>query len=485
MICICSNLFEGSSQKGKEKSMSKFSDLNLSGKTLKALEKMGFEEATPIQSMAIPVILEGKDIIGQAQTGTGKTLAYALPAIENLKGENLQVLVLCPTRELTIQVADEFRKIVDSQKVVAIYGGQEIVYQIKALKRGAEIVVGTPGRILDHIRRKTLKLGSVKIVVIDEADDMLDMGFIEDIEAILNETSAERQTVLFSATMPKPIMDLTKKFQRSPIFIKVPSKELTVENIDQHYFLVKESDKSELLFRLFDIYDPQSAMIFCNTKKGVDDLVTILKENHYSADAIHGDIRQSQRDRVMSTFRSRNTKILVATDVAARGLDIKNVEMVINYDLPNYNEYYIHRIGRTGRMGKPGLSFTFVTGREIYKLHEIERYAKTKVEKLEIPSIEEIESKSQSVLVNRIKVELTDENYKIYLNKAKGLVEKFPEVDVIAALLKISEKNFRKREFKAIEKVREYSNESRQNNSKKYSKFGKTRDSYRKTVRKS
>jgi len=465
--------------------MSKFSDLNLSGKTLKALEKMGFEEATPIQSMAIPVILEGKDIIGQAQTGTGKTLAYALPAIENLKGENLQVLVLCPTRELTIQVADEFRKIVDSQKVVAIYGGQEIVYQIKALKRGAEIVVGTPGRILDHIRRKTLKLGSVKIVVIDEADDMLDMGFIEDIEAILNETSAERQTVLFSATMPKPIMDLTKKFQRSPIFIKVPSKELTVENIDQHYFLVKESDKSELLFRLFDIYDPQSAMIFCNTKKGVDDLVTILKENHYSADAIHGDIRQSQRDRVMSTFRSRNTKILVATDVAARGLDIKNVEMVINYDLPNYNEYYIHRIGRTGRMGKPGLSFTFVTGREIYKLHEIERYAKTKVEKLEIPSIEEIESKSQSVLVNRIKVELTDENYKIYLNKAKGLVEKFPEVDVIAALLKISEKNFRKREFKAIEKVREYSNESRQNNSKKYSKFGKTRDSYRKTVRKS
>ncbi|MGC8589191.1 DEAD/DEAH box helicase [Athalassotoga sp.] len=464
--------------------MSKFSDLNLSGKTLKTLEKMGFDEATPIQSMTIPAILDGKDVIGQAQTGTGKTFAYALPAIENLKGENLQILVLCPTRELAIQVADEFRKIADPEKVVAVYGGQEIVYQIKALRKGPQIVVGTPGRILDHIGRKTLKLANVKMVVIDEADDMLDMGFIEDIEAILNETSSERQTVLFSATMPKPIIDLTKKFQKSPEFIKAPSKELTVENIEQHYFLVKESDKSELLFRLFDIYDPQSAMIFCNTKKGVDDLVTVLKENHYSVDAIHGDIRQSQRDKVMNTFKSRNTKILVATDVAARGLDIKNVEMVINYDLPNYNEYYIHRIGRTGRMGKSGLSFTFVTGREVYKLHEIERYAKTKIEKLEIPSIEEIEDKSQSVLVNRVKVELMDENYKMYLKKAKALLEEFPDIDVIAALLKISEKNFRKREFRAIEKIREFSNDSRKSSSRKYSKFSKGENKpYRKTAR--
>ncbi|MCL5032037.1 MAG: DEAD/DEAH box helicase [Thermotogae bacterium] len=464
--------------------MSKFSDLNLSGKTLKTLEKMGFDEATPIQSMTIPAILDGKDVIGQAQTGTGKTFAYALPAIESLKGENLQILVLCPTRELAIQVADEFRKIADPEKVVAVYGGQEIVYQIKALRKGPQIVVGTPGRILDHIRRKTLKLVNVKMVVIDEADDMLDMGFIEDIETILNETSSERQTVLFSATMPKPIIDLTKKFQRSPEFIKAPSKELTVENIEQHYFLVKENDKSELLFRLFDIYDPQSAMIFCNTKKGVDDLVTVLKENHYSVDAIHGDIRQSQRDKVMNTFKSRNTKILVATDVAARGLDIKNVEMVINYDLPNYNEYYIHRIGRTGRMGKSGLSFTFVTGREVYKLHEIERYARTKIEKLEIPSIEEIEDKSQSVLVNRVKVELMDENYKMYLKKAKALLEEFLDIDVIAALLKISEKNFRKREFRAIEKIREFSNDSRQNNSRKYSKFSKGENKpYRKTAR--
>ncbi len=462
--------------------MSKFSDLNLSGRTLKALQKMGFDEPTPIQSMAIPVILDGKDVIGQAQTGTGKTFAYALPAIEKLNGGNLQILVLCPTRELAIQVADEFKKIVDPQKVVAVYGGQEIVYQIKALKRGSEIVVGTPGRILDHIRRRTLKLNDVKMVVIDEADDMLDMGFIEDIETILNETSSERQTVLFSATMPKPIIDLTKKFQKSPEFLKVPSKELTVEKIEQYYFLVKDSDKSELLFRLFDIYDPQSAMIFCNTKKGVDDLVALLKENHYSVDAIHGDIRQTQRDKVMNTFKSRNTKILVATDVAARGLDIKNVEMVINYDLPNYNEYYIHRIGRTGRMGKQGLSFTFVNGREIYKLHEIERYAKTKIEKLEIPSIEEVESKSQSVLLNRIKVELMDENYKMYLKKAKALLEEFPEVDVVAALLKISEKNFRKREFKAIEKIREFTSESRQNNSKKYSKFNTGNKPYRRVA---
>lgn len=451
--------------------MIKFSDLNLSGKTMKALGKIGFEETTPIQAMAIPIILEGKDVIGQAQTGTGKTFAYALPAIEKIKGEELQVLVLCPTRELAIQVAEEFKRIVEPQKVVAVYGGQEIIYQIKALRRGAEIVIGTPGRILDHIRRRTLKLDNVKMVVIDEADDMLDMGFIEDIETILSETSFERQTLLFSATMPKPIIELTKKFQKSPEFLKVPSKELTVENIDQYYFLIKQADKSELLFRLFDMYDPQSAMIFCNTKKGVDELLTLLKENRYSADAIHGDIRQTQRDKVMSTFKSRNTKILIATDVAARGLDIKNVEMVINYDIPNYNEYYVHRIGRTGRMGKHGLSFTFVTSRETHKLHEIENYAKTKVKKLEIPSIEEIENKGDSVLINRVKEELIDESYKTYLKKAKTLIEEFKDVDVIAALLKMNEKNFRKREFRAIEKVREFSGESYQNKSKTRSNF--------------
>lgn len=454
--------------------MIKFSDLNLSGKTMKALDKIGFDETTPIQAMSIPIILDGKDVIGQAQTGTGKTFAYALPAIEKIKGEELQILVLCPTRELAIQVADEFKRIVEPQKVVAVYGGQEIVCQIKALRKGAEIVVGTPGRILDHIKRRTLKLDNVKMVVIDEADDMLDMGFIEDVETILSETSSERQTLLFSATMPKPIIELTKKFQKSPELIKVPSKELTVENIEQYYFLIRETDKSELLFRLFDMYDPQSAMIFCNTKKGVDELVTLLKENHYSVDAIHGDIRQAQRDKVMSTFKSRNTKILVATDVAARGLDIKNVEMVINYDIPSYNEYYVHRIGRTGRMGKPGLSFTFVTSRETYKLHEIEKYAKTKVAKLEIPSIEEIEDKGESVLINRVKDELIDESYKMYLKKAKTLIEEFDDVDVIAALLKMNEKNFRKREFRAIEKVREFSGESHQNKSKIHSNFKKS-----------
>ncbi|MGC8612031.1 MAG: DEAD/DEAH box helicase [Athalassotoga sp.] len=433
--------------------MIKFSDLNLSEDTLNALERIGVDTPTPIQSMAIPPTLKGKDVIGQAQTGTGKTFAYILPAIENIEGEGLQVLVLCPTRELALQVTGEFKKFIDSQSVVTVYGGQEISYQIKAIKK-SKVVVGTPGRLIDHIHRKSIKLNSVKMVVIDEADEMLNMGFIEDVGTILGEVPSQRQTLLFSATMPKPIIELTKKFQKDPVFIKVPSKELTVSGIHQHYFNVKERDKNELLFRILDIYDPQSAMIFCNTKKTVDDLTVALKENNYLADAIHGDIKQFQRDKVMNAFKSKNVRILVATDVAARGLDIKDVEIVVNYDLPNYNEYYVHRIGRTGRMGKTGIAFTFVTSRETYKLREIEKYA-GKIEKLEIPSIEDVENRSKSVLVNKIKEELMGDGYKRYIENAKILVDEFSEIEVVAALLKMNEKNFRKREFKAIEKIRD------------------------------
>ncbi|HEU24582.1 MAG: ATP-dependent RNA helicase [Mesoaciditoga sp.] len=433
--------------------MIKFSDLNLSEDTLNALERIGVDTPTPIQSMAIPPTLKGKDVIGQAQTGTGKTFAYILPAIENIEGEGLQVLVLCPTRELALQVTGEFKKFIDSQSVVTVYGGQEISYQIKAIKK-SKVVVGTPGRLIDHIHRKSIKLNSVKMVVIDEADEMLNMGFIEDVGTILGEVPSQRQTLLFSATMPKPIIELTKKFQKDPVFIKVPSKELTVSGIHQHYFNVKERDKNELLFRILDIYDPQSAMIFCNTKKAVDDLTVALKENNYLADAIHGDIKQFQRDKVMNAFKSKNVRILVATDVAARGLDIKDVEIVVNYDLPNYNEYYVHRIGRTGRMGKTGIAFTFVTSRETYKLREIEKYA-GKIEKLEIPSIEDVENRSKSVLVNKIKEELMGDGYKRYIENAKILVDEFSEIEVVAALLKMNEKNFRKREFKAIEKIRD------------------------------
>ncbi|WP_428013832.1 DEAD/DEAH box helicase [Athalassotoga sp.] len=427
--------------------------MNLSEDTLNALERIGVDTPTPIQSMAIPPTLKGKDVIGQAQTGTGKTFAYILPAIENIEGEGLQVLVLCPTRELALQVTGEFKKFIDSQSVVTVYGGQEISYQIKAIKK-SKVVVGTPGRLIDHIHRKSIKLNSVKMVVIDEADEMLNMGFIEDVGTILGEVPSQRQTLLFSATMPKPIIELTKKFQKDPVFIKVPSKELTVSGIHQHYFNVKERDKNELLFRILDIYDPQSAMIFCNTKKTVDDLTVALKENNYLADAIHGDIKQFQRDKVMNAFKSKNVRILVATDVAARGLDIKDVEIVVNYDLPNYNEYYVHRIGRTGRMGKTGIAFTFVTSRETYKLREIEKYA-GKIEKLEIPSIEDVENRSKSVLVNKIKEELMGDGYKRYIENAKILVDEFSEIEVVAALLKMNEKNFRKREFKAIEKIRD------------------------------
>jgi ATP-dependent RNA helicase DeaD len=469
--------------------MSKFSDLNLSVKTLNALKGLGFDEATPIQSMAIPVLLDGKDIIGQAQTGTGKTFAYAVPAVEFLDGNDLQVLVLCPTRELAVQVSNEFKKVTESHKVVAVYGGQEISYQLRALKNGVQIVVGTPGRIMDHIRRKTLKLNNVKMVVIDEADNMLDMGFIDDIKTILNEVPAQRQTALFSATMPKPIIELTKRFQNNPQFVKVPAKELTVENTEQYYFVTREGDKNELLFRIFDMYNPQRTMVFCNTKKGVDDLVLALRENHYSADAIHGDLRQVQRDKVMAAFRSRDTKILVATDVAARGLDIENVEMVINYDLPSYDEYYVHRIGRTGRMGKKGLSFTFVVGRELFKLHEIEKYSKSPVTKLEIPSIEEVEKRSQSALIDQVKAELVAGNYKQYLRAADLLAQEFKVNEIIAALLKMNEKDFRKREFKAIEKVREQkdnftkrtSYSSHRSSSDHHSNFQKSNKRYSKT----
>ncbi|WP_232060093.1 DEAD/DEAH box helicase [Athalassotoga saccharophila] len=427
----------------------------MSENTLSALERIGVNTPTPIQSLAIPPTLKGKDVIGQAQTGTGKTFAYILPAIENITGDGLQILVLCPTRELALQVTGEFKKFIDPRDVVTVYGGQEISYQIRAIKK-SKVVVGTPGRLIDHLRRKSIKLDSIKMVVIDEADEMLNMGFIDDVGTILEEVPPQRQTLLFSATMPKPIIEITKKFQRDPILIKVPSKELTVSGIHQHYFSVKEKDKNELLFRILDIYNPQSAMIFCNTKKTVDDLSSALKENNYLADAIHGDIKQFQRDKVMNAFKSKNVKILVATDVAARGLDIKDVEIVINYDLPNYNEYYVHRIGRTGRMGKSGIAFTFVTSHEIYKLHEIERYA-GKIEKLEIPSIEDVENKSKTVLLNKIREELEGEGYKRYIENAKMLVEEFSEVEVVAALLKMNEKNFRKREFKAIEKIRDRS----------------------------
>ena len=342
----------------------KFEELGLSKEILRGITDMGFEEATPIQSQAIPHVMEGRDVIGQAQTGTGKTAAFGLPLLEKIdpKNKKLQAIVLCPTRELAIQVADEIRnfgKYMHGIKLLPVYGGQDIVKQIRSLKSGVQLIIGTPGRVLDHMRRKTVKFDTVHTIVLDEADEMLNMGFREDIEAVLENISEDRQTVLFSATMPKPILDITKKYQKDAVMVKVVKKELTVPSIDQYYYEVKRKNKDEVLSRLLDMYDPKRSLVFCNTKKQVDELVTELQGRGYFVEGLHGDLKQAQRDRVMANFRSGKTEILVATDVAARGIDVDDVEAVFNYDLPQDDEYYVHRIGRTGRAGRDGKSFSF------------------------------------------------------------------------------------------------------------------------------
>ena len=335
----------------------KFDELNIDERILRAVEDMGFEETSPIQTQAIPAVLEGIDVIGQAQTGTGKTAAYSIPMLQKINPDvkKPQAIVLCPTRELAVQVAEEIRKLakyMSDIKVLPVYGGQEIVRQIKSLKAGVQIIVGTPGRVMDHMRRKTVKFDSVSMVILDEADEMLDMGFREDMETILTETPEERQTVLFSATMPKPIMEIARKFQKDAKIIKVVRKELTVSNIDQFYYEVRPKNKTEILSRLIDIYNPKLSVVFCNTKRQVDELISELKGRGYFADGIHGDMKQQQRDRVMDDFRSGKTEILIATDVAARGIDVDGVDIVFNYDLPQDEEYYVKNTKMDGIFDK-------------------------------------------------------------------------------------------------------------------------------------
>ena len=343
----------------------RFEELDLLPQIQRAVKEMGFEEASPIQAKAIPVVLSGKDMIGQAQTGTGKTASFGIPLLQKIdpKNKHLQAIVLCPTRELAIQVAEEIRrlaKFMHGIKILPIYGGQDIVKQIRSLKSGTQVMIGTPGRVMDHMRRKTVKLDHVNMMVLDEADEMLNMGFREDIETILSGIPEERQTVLFSATMPKPIMDIAKKFQKDTQIVKVLKKELTVPKVEQYYYEVRPKNKSEVLSRLLDIYAPKLSVVFCNTKRGVDTLVEDLKGRGYFAEGLHGDMKQQQRDRVMNRFRNGKTDILVATDVAARGIDVDDVEAVFNYDIPQDDEYYVHRIGRTGRAGRTGIAFNFV-----------------------------------------------------------------------------------------------------------------------------
>ncbi|MCX6682465.1 MAG: DEAD/DEAH box helicase [Methanoregula sp.] len=421
----------------------RFSTFNISQKILRAIEDMGFEEPTPIQISAIPLILAGSDVTGHAKTGTGKTAAFGIPALEKIDPHNrqTQVIVLSPTRELAIQTAEEIARLASHLghiTVLPIYGGQPIERQLRSLKTGVQIVVGTPGRVLDHLRRGTLTLSRVRLVVLDEADQMLDMGFLPDIETILSKTPKDRQTVLFSATLPKPILAISKRFQNNPEFVEIPHKELTVPQVEQRYLEVHSRDKFDVLCRLLDQMDPKLALVFCNTKRRVDQLTKRLKTLGYSVGGIHGDLKQSQRDRVMAQFRRGEIDLLVATDVAARGIDVEDIDLVVNVDVPQVAEYYVHRIGRTARAGRSGRAITFVGPEDIYKMKEIQRMANITISRIPLPTARDaVESRMKS-LADRIKQTVDAGNLEQQTETVERImVDDYTSLEIAAALLKM------------------------------------------------
>jgi ATP-dependent RNA helicase DeaD len=421
--------------------MKLFSELGLSAELLKAIDKLGFEQAAPIQAAAIPPLMAGRDIVGQSQTGSGKTAAFAIPAIEktdpNLRA--VQALVLCPTRELAMQVSEEFHKLALFKRgVVAlpIYGGQSYERQFSGLKQGAQIVIGTPGRVMDHMRRGTLRLEAVKMVILDEVDVMLNMGFRDDMETILKGAPKERQTVFFSATIPKPIRELIEKFSRHPENVKIEQKAMTVPTVEQIYYEVDRPYKIDLLTRLIDIHDLKLGIIFCNTKRMVDDLVDHLEAQGYLADRLHGDMTQAMRDRVMNKFRKSGLEFLVATDIAARGIDVDDVQVVFNYDLPYDGEDYIHRIGRTGRAGKAGRAITFVSGRELFQIRNIERYTNTRITRAKIPTAGEVEEARDNVFLEKMRATLKSGEFQKQEQLLGRLLEEgFSSTDIASACL--------------------------------------------------
>jgi len=431
----------------------KFDELNLSPEVLRAIDDMGFEETTPIQAGAIPPILEKKDVVGQAQTGTGKTTAFGIPLLENIDPDDksLQAIILCPTRELAIQVAEELKRLSKYKhnvKTLPVYGGQSINRQINALRRGVQVVIGTPGRVMDHMRRGTIKKHSIKLVVLDEVDVMLDMGFIEDIETILNGIPKDRQTLFFSATIPKTILRLGKRFQNNPEFVKVTHEKLTVPSTEQFYYEVRRNDKLDALTRLLDLNTPQLALIFCNTRKMVDELSIQLQARGYLADSIHGGLNQIQRDRVMDKFRNGIIDILVATDVAARGIDVEGVEAVFNYDLPQDTDYYVHRIGRTGRAGNTGKAFTFVVGKDVYKIRDIQKYTKTKIVRQKVPTVNDVQEAKTEQFTDKLISYIEEEHIAKYVKIIEELIEKenYTSIEVAGALLKMVMKEEKKEE---------------------------------------
>ncbi|MCE5287051.1 MAG: DEAD/DEAH box helicase, partial [Pelosinus sp.] len=430
-----------------------FGKVELSKKVLAAITDMGFEEPSPIQSQTIPYAMEGHDLIGQAQTGTGKTAAFGIPIIEKVSDhKHIQALVLTPTRELAIQVSEELAKIGKFKKVksLPIYGGQSIDRQIRALKFGVQVVIGTPGRLLDHIRRGTIKLDAVQTLVLDEADEMLDMGFIEDIETIIQNIAVEgRQTLLFSATMPKQIMNLAEKYMNSPKVITVSREQLTVPQIDQIYYETRE--KLEGLCRVLDVEETDHLIIFCRTKRGVDDLVASLQARGYMADGLHGDLSQAQRDRVMKKFRDGKLEILIATDVAARGLDIDHVSHVVNYDIPQDHESYVHRIGRTGRAGRKGVAITFIGPREYRQLRLIENLAKTKIVRKQLPTSADIFDRQREFIKTKLVNTIEQGGFSDYQSIVSELIADYDPLDIAAAALKIVQEGY-KEKAKAEEK---------------------------------
>ncbi len=423
----------------------RYEDAQINEKILRAVKEMGFETMTPIQEQAIPVLLEGKDIIGQAQTGTGKTAAFAIPMIERIDADirKPQGIILCPTRELAMQAAEEIRKLtryMHGIKVLPVYGGQDIGRQIRALSQGVQIIVGTPGRVMDHLRRHTIKTSGIKMIVLDEADEMLNMGFREDIETILKDMPEEHQMALFSATMPQAILDITGAYQKNAVYVKVTPREVTVSAIKQAYYRVSKRDKFEAVCRLMDYYQPAKSLIFCNTKKMVDEITGMLKDRGYEAEGLHGDLTQNQRDTVMNLFRNGRCAVLAATDVAARGIDVSGVDAVFNYDIPEDIEYYVHRIGRTGRAGKAGRSFTLISGREIFKIREIEKICHTTIRERKIPSAKDIvRIKSGKLFVQAMEVMENKELEGIKESIRKAAEENdFSILDLAAAFMQMS-----------------------------------------------
>ena len=418
-----------------------FTELGLSEELRKAIDKLGFEQASPIQAEAIPLLLAGRDIVGQSQTGSGKTAAFGIPAVEKVNpGDRaVQVLILCPTRELAIQVSEEIHKLAFFKRgihALPIYGGQSYERQFDGLRRGAQIVIGTPGRIMDHMRRGTLRLDTVKLAVLDEADVMLNMGFRDDIELILQSVPKERQTVFFSATMPRPIRDLIEKYARDPQNVRIEQKAMTVPTVEQSYYEVDRRFKMELLTRLIDIHDLKLGIIFCNTKRMVDDLVDYLEAAGYMADRLHGDMTQNMRDRVMNKFRKSGLEFLVATDVAARGIDVDDVQVVFNYDLPYDGEDYVHRIGRTGRAGRSGRAITFVSGRELFQIRNIERFTNTRIHRARIPTEAEVSEARANVFLDKLRATLQSGNFASQEHLVLRLLEEgFTSTDIASACL--------------------------------------------------